>query len=203
MNYIMFNTAGKTTEILLSANGKEEYFSDDNCLQASTVLLPKTDEMLEKVGSALSEMDFFGCVIGPGSFTGIRIGAVTVKTLCYALNKKAAAINYNRLISLAATGKRIAVVYGWANVYYVATYDKDEELMPPTAMKIDELKSFLAESKDYTLVCDARSHEIFGGIKAAERQCMKIAAESAVLTDGDKIEPLYAMKSQAERELKL
>lgn len=203
MNYIMFNTAGKTTEILLSAEGKEEYFSDDNCLQASTVLLPKTEEMLVKTGSDLSGIDFFGCVIGPGSFTGIRIGVVTVKTLCYALGKKAAAINYNRLISLATTGKRIAVVYGWADVYYAATFDGDEEIMPPTAMKQEELKSFLAKTEDFALTCDARSHEIFGGIKADERQCMRIAAERATLTDGDKIEPLYAMKSQAERELKL
>ena len=88
MNYVMFNTAGKTTEILLSAFGKEEYFSDENCRAASQILLPALDKMLDDAGARLSDMDFFGCVIGPGSFTGIRIGAVTVKTLCYALKKR-------------------------------------------------------------------------------------------------------------------
>ena len=202
MNYLIYNTAGRTTEILLSANGKEEYFSDENGLQASSVLLPATEDMLCRTDSALNAMDFFGCVIGPGSFTGIRIGVVTVKTLCYALGKKAAAINYNRLVSLAAAGKRLAVVYGWADVYYAAVYDGKLEIAAPEAFKKDKLIEFIETHKDFILTCDDRSHAAFGGIKADERECMRIFASSAELLSGEEIEPLYAMQSQSERELK-
>lgn len=201
MNYVMFNTAGKTTEILLSAFGKEEYFSDENCRAASQILLPALDKMLDDAGARLSDMDFFGCVIGPGSFTGIRIGAVTVKTLCYALKKKAAAIDYNRLISLCAAGKRLAVVYGWADMYYAALIDGEETVMSPTAMKSSEIAQLALEKPEYSLVCDRPSFDVFGGICADERLCMKKAALDAALIDGDMVVPLYAMKSQAERDL--
>ena len=46
MNYLMINTAGKTTEILLSAAGKKTFFCDENGLHASAVLLQAIDKML-------------------------------------------------------------------------------------------------------------------------------------------------------------
>lgn len=201
MNYLMINTAGKTTEILLSAAGKKTFFCDENGLHASAVLLQAIDKMLCAANVKLNDMDFFACVTGPGSFTGIRIGLVTTKTFCYALNKKAVGINYNRLISYAAPGKRLAVVHGWADVYYAAKYDGDEEIMPPTAFKKSELEKLIDRSPDYTVVCDAVSGAAMGGITADERNCMEIAVQNGRPISGDRLEPLYAMKSQAEREL--
>ncbi len=41
----------------------------------------------------LSQIDAIAISKGPGSFTGLRIGAATAKGLCYALNKPLIAIN--------------------------------------------------------------------------------------------------------------
>ena len=67
MNYLMINTAGKTTEILLSAAGKKTFFCDENGLHASAVLLQAIDKMLCAANVKLNDMDFFACVTGPGS----------------------------------------------------------------------------------------------------------------------------------------
>ena len=59
-----------------------------NIVQAhSSRLMPAIDTVL-KWGDLTAE-DLDGCAvgIGPGSFTGVRIGVATIKSLCYALDK--------------------------------------------------------------------------------------------------------------------
>lgn len=202
MKYVMINTAGKTTEILAVNGDKEEWFCDPDGLQASKALLPAIDEMLGNLNMKPSDCDFFACVIGPGSFTGIRIGAVTVKTLCYALGKPAKGISYNYMLTGNREGKVLSVVYGWADMYYVAAYEDGKETLAPSAMKKSEVEAFILKNADSLLFTDERSHTAFGGELANERECMRLAAETGEYIDGDKLEPLYAMLSQAERELK-
>ena len=47
------------------------------------ILLPLVDTVLAKAGLSLSEISAFAVSIGPGSFTGLRIGLSTVKGLAY------------------------------------------------------------------------------------------------------------------------
>ncbi len=44
-------------------------------------LLPNIDALLKKIGSKLEEIDSFAISIGPGSFTGLRVGVSTLKGL--------------------------------------------------------------------------------------------------------------------------
>jgi|Deesub1362A_J573_1020465.scaffolds.fasta_scaffold01448_5 tRNA threonylcarbamoyladenosine biosynthesis protein TsaB len=50
-------------------------------------LMPSIKWLLESSRIALNEIDAFGIAIGPGSFTGLRIGLSTVKGLSYATHK--------------------------------------------------------------------------------------------------------------------
>lgn len=51
-------------------------------------LLPLIDDMLKNGGITLEEIDGFAVTVGPGSFTGLRIGISTIKAFAQALNKQ-------------------------------------------------------------------------------------------------------------------
>lgn len=53
----------------------------------SVTLLPTVDGLLENSGLKIKDVELFVCSAGPGSFTGVRIGAATVKGLAFAENK--------------------------------------------------------------------------------------------------------------------
>lgn len=116
--------------------------------------------------------------------------------------EKAKAVVYNRMLAGNRGGKILSVVYGWADMYYVAEYEDGKEILAPVAMKKNEVEALISKNGDRLLMTDERSHATFGGELADECECMRIAAENADYIDGDELEPLYAMLSQAERELK-
>ena len=73
MNYLAIDTCGQAIEILLYHDGKTVYRRDEQGRRASECLLTMIDQTLEEENLTLGEMDYFACVTGPGSFTGIRI----------------------------------------------------------------------------------------------------------------------------------
>lgn len=59
-----------------------------NIVQAhSSRLMPAIDTVLKWGDIKAADLDGCAVGIGPGSFTGIRIGVATIKSLCYALDK--------------------------------------------------------------------------------------------------------------------
>lgn len=55
-------------------------------------LLATVEWVLAEAGSALSEIDLFAISIGPGSFTGLRIGAATWKGLAFGVDRPLMAV---------------------------------------------------------------------------------------------------------------
>jgi tRNA threonylcarbamoyladenosine biosynthesis protein TsaB len=75
--------------------------SDDGVLAEYTLnieathserLMSTVDRVLKDTGLALSRIDGYGVSIGPGSFTGLRIGLSTVKGLAFTTGKPLAAV---------------------------------------------------------------------------------------------------------------
>ena len=59
-----------------------------NVTQAhSSRLMPAIDQVLKWGNLSVHELDACAVGIGPGSFTGVRIGVGTAKSLCYAIKK--------------------------------------------------------------------------------------------------------------------
>ena len=50
-------------------------------------LVPAIRELLNRAGLAVSDLDGFAVGLGPGSYTGLRIGLTAVKTLAYVVSK--------------------------------------------------------------------------------------------------------------------
>lgn len=53
----------------------------------SVSLLHKIETLLKQAGVTLSEVDLFASAVGPGSFTGLRIGLATTKALAHTLHR--------------------------------------------------------------------------------------------------------------------
>ena len=52
-------------------------------LTHSETLLPMAEELLQRAGKTVKDVDLVAVARGPGSFTGIRIGTATAKGLCW------------------------------------------------------------------------------------------------------------------------
>lgn len=58
----------------------------DDSLTHSQKLMPMIDNILNELNMKLTDFDLFSCSVGPGSFTGVRIGVSTVKAFCDVTN---------------------------------------------------------------------------------------------------------------------
>ena len=58
----------------------------NDSLTHSQKLMPMIDNILNELNMKLTDFDLFSCSVGPGSFTGVRIGFSTVKAFCDVTN---------------------------------------------------------------------------------------------------------------------
>ena len=68
----------------------------------SETLLPMVESVLKISGYTVDDVDLFVCTAGPGSFTGVRIGAATVKGIAFGKDKPC--IGVSTLEALALNG---------------------------------------------------------------------------------------------------
>jgi tRNA threonylcarbamoyladenosine biosynthesis protein TsaB len=68
----------------------------------SEQLLPGIDALLALCGSSLDAVEAFSVSIGPGSFTGIRVGVATVKGLAFGGERRVAAISTLKALACSA-----------------------------------------------------------------------------------------------------
>lgn len=54
----------------------------------SQTLLPMVESMMKCAGVTIADIDAAAVTVGPGSFTGLRIGVSTVKGMCFGAGKK-------------------------------------------------------------------------------------------------------------------
>lgn len=71
----------------------------------SETLLPMVESVLKIAGYTADDVDLFVCTAGPGSFTGVRIGAATVKGLAFGKGKPC--IGVSTLEVLARNGEAL------------------------------------------------------------------------------------------------
>ena len=73
-------------------------------------LLPAVEQLLELGGLEPRELDLIACGLGPGSFTGIRIGLATAKGLATGLNCQLAGVCTLDALAAAARPSELPVV---------------------------------------------------------------------------------------------
>lgn len=91
---VSLETATKVCSVALHRKGELVASQSYHLEKSHSSLLPLIiKEMLANCEMELAEVDAFAVSSGPGSYTGLRIGATTAKGLCFALNKPLISVN--------------------------------------------------------------------------------------------------------------
>lgn len=118
----------------------------------SETLLPMIESALKALLMKASDIDLFALSAGPGSFTGVRIGAATVKGLAFSSNKPC--VEVSTLEALAQNlvlkeGLICPVMNARRSQVYTALFKSDGKkltrIMPDSALSIEELDEILSK----------------------------------------------------------
>lgn len=189
MNTLAIDTTGSLlTVVLLTADGEFSRVIDAGKSGHSSILIPTVDAVMKEGGISASDLDAVAAVVGPGSFTGIRIGVAAATAMSYD-GAKRIAVNSFELLAYNRGQATVAVDAGHGNLYIA-------ECLNGKILSTD----FVAEDEKDKLK----------GVKLITSLSMSPAATlSAVvknkLANAEYIgvlEPVYMRKSQAERNLK-
>lgn len=84
---LCIDTAIDRCTVALCRNGElEASATDDSALRASEMLHLMIDQLLKSNNLVINDLKAVAVNGGPGSYTGLRIGATAAKGICYALN---------------------------------------------------------------------------------------------------------------------
>ena len=120
----------------------------------SANLMPMIDEALTRAGIMVAQVDLFAAVVGPGSFTGVRIGVSTAKGLAHGAGKPcialAAGVDDASALICPIQDARAGQVYGGAFTAGMPPLRR----MPNEAEKLDVyLDHVLAQANDQQRLC--------------------------------------------------
>lgn len=103
------------------------------------VLFGHIEELLERNGITVHQMECFAAASGPGSFTGVRVGLAAAKGLAEATGKRMVAVsNLRALASFGTAPLRATVVDARRGEIYGAVYNSQlEVVMPEVVTKLD------------------------------------------------------------------
>jgi len=76
----------------------------------SALLMPTIKRILESLDWRVDDLDYFACGIGPGSFTGIRIGLAAVKGMNWATNNPVAGVSTLDILARNITAKEALIM---------------------------------------------------------------------------------------------
>lgn len=199
MNYIAIDTSGVNLTLIVCKQNIISVHHDSSCgVKHSVELMPQLEKLIERANFNLKDADFFACVVGAGSFTGIRIGVATVKALALCFNKPVLSItSFDTLAYNDISKDTLCVINAKHGHYYACGYSGGKVVFEPSYVDEQQVKDL---SKQFTIISFERL-EAFDGtnvVSVAEGLVKAIEHKANCVISADKLEPLYIRKSQAE-----
>lgn len=186
MNTLIINTCNAPMYVIV--------LRDDKCVVRHTdgvqrkynsQLLTYIDECLSELSLVPKDIDNVACVVGAGSFTGIRLGITTANAFARGADCRLIAINEFEILSHGRVGHVLSAIDAGHDNYYVGEYMDGKEISLRNATA-DELRAFDGE----VIIYD-------GNI---DYDKVIAVAKSHIGDYNNILSPLYLKASQAERE---
>lgn len=86
MNILVIDCAVTKLSLGLKTEDKFISFTYDIGMRQSEILVPTINELLQKAGITAQELNYSALTVGPGSFTGLRLGISALKAIELAYN---------------------------------------------------------------------------------------------------------------------
>lgn len=221
------STAKVATAAILSDGTVLAEYTVNGKRSHSELMLPMIRSLLTSTGLTPDDIDLFACTVGPGSFTGVRIGVSVIKGVAFGRGKPCCAVS-----TLEALAENTAGLSGLicpvmdarrAQVYNALFERRDgvlRRLTPDRAIGLSELAEELLRDHPDTpvmLVGDgvtvAREALTLRGVMLGEvselllsqnasavgRVALRMAERGETMSD-DALRPIYLRLPQAERE---
>lgn len=109
MKILAIDTTTKKAAVALKTDKGIYKKEIDNEITHSEKLLPIIHELLSDTNTSLNEIDLLCTTLGPGSFTGVRIGIATIKAIAKVINKKIYGITSLELLAYDGIAKSSSV----------------------------------------------------------------------------------------------
>ena len=147
MKYLLLDTSNSFINIYVIENDKllvEEHIKV--LKDMSNIIMPKIREIFDNLSFELRDIDKLFVTIGPGSFTGVRIGITVIKTIGYSLNIPVYPISTLEYLSSITTKKNriISIIDARRGNVFAGYYDntlnklKEEALIPYDSIEISD-----------------------------------------------------------------
>jgi len=194
----------------------------------SETLLPAIEFLFNSLRISAADIGLFACAVGPGSFTGVRIGVSTIKGLAFGRGAPCAAVSTLEALAEATAplrGLSCAVMDARRGQVYTSVFDSRDgtpkRLTPDEAIPLDTLAEKLRKLKSETgapvyISGDgtalARSHPVISTLAGDVPPDMAMGSAynvaicalrmyaAGLTTDDAGLYPIYLRPSQAERE---
>lgn len=160
------DTALGTASVCLSTEEKVLSFVENNDQKDhASWLHTSIASMLQQTGMKTTDLSAVAVSIGPGSYTGLRVGLSAAKGFCYALNIPLITVGTLDMIAFAVKEEAIEFICPMIDArrmeVFTALYDKNlRQIHAPSAMIIDPERFSTALDKNKVLFCGNGSKKL-------------------------------------------
>lgn len=202
MNILAIDTTNKKLSVVLRKN-YIDYYEQIQSDKHLITLLPTIDLLMDKAQLSMENIDIIAVCVGPGSFTGIRIGVATVKGLRESREIKTIPINNFELIAYTNFVKNgdkniVVVIPSTLNKVYCADWNLKQGLHNIDVKSLDEVFASNVGNKKIVSYADIPNVQ---RIDISEKDLLAFVEELIKANKYGNLEPYYVALSQAENEL--
>lgn len=218
MPVLALTTSGTRAQVGLIQQGRSQVLENSDRRQHSEWLHGAVSELLQNFGVATKDLSCVAVDIGPGSFTGLRVGFQLAQTLCYANQTPIFLATSCEILAAGLPGRILCASNAFRNLVYSAEYADGKVIQNPMVITAEDyseqLKARLQQSQKLSFVGDAFDKmpalvdlkiQSVNRLPSAESlaQLALRAGPDLWTTDWKTKTPLYLRGSEAEEKAKI